>query len=77
MITNAHLRARSFLGEVERVDRSGTFTSAATPWMIDGYRPHALDRPPTLGEDNAFVFKSLLGLDAPEYDRLIQEQVIY
>ena len=77
VVTDAHLRARSFLGEVERVDRSGTFTSAATPWLIDGYRPHALERPPALGQDNAYVFKSLLGLDTAEYDALIQEQVIF
>lgn len=77
VVADAHLRARSFLGEVERVDGSGTFTSAATPWMIDEYRPHALDRPPRLGQDNAHVFKSLLGLDPGEYDALIQQQVIY
>ena len=77
VITNAHLRARSFLAEVERVDGSGTFTSAATPWLINGHRPHSLKRPPTLGEDNAYVFKSLLKMPSAEYDRLIQEQVIY
>jgi crotonobetainyl-CoA:carnitine CoA-transferase CaiB-like acyl-CoA transferase len=74
---DTHLHARSFLGQVERVDGGGTFTSAATPWVIDGYRPHALDRPPTLGQDNGYIFKSVLGLDAAEYDRLTQEQVIY
>lgn len=77
LVSDAHLRARSFLSEVERVDGSGTFTSAATPWLVDDHRPHSLDRPPSLGQDNAYVFKSLLGLDPVEYDALIQQQVIY
>ncbi len=74
---DTHLHARSFLGQVERVDGGGTFTSAATPWLIDGYRPHSLNCPPTLGQDNGYIFKSVLGMDAAEYDRLTQEQVIY
>jgi crotonobetainyl-CoA:carnitine CoA-transferase CaiB-like acyl-CoA transferase len=31
---------------------------------------------PLLGEDNAYVFKTLLGLDAAEYDELAAEGVI-
>jgi crotonobetainyl-CoA:carnitine CoA-transferase CaiB-like acyl-CoA transferase len=77
VVADAHLRARAFLGEVERVDRSGTFTSAATPWLIDEQRPHSLRRPPTLGEDNAYVFMSILGLDPAEYEQFVQQQVIY
>jgi benzylsuccinate CoA-transferase BbsF subunit len=77
VVSDEHLRARAFLGEIERVDGSGTFTSAATPWLIDGWRPHALARPPKLGEDNVEVFQSLLGLDAAEYDALVREHVIY
>ena len=76
VVRDAHLRARAFLGEIERVDGSGTFTSPATPWLIDGWRPHALGRPPTLGQDNVYVFQSLLGLDPGEYDALVREHVI-
>ena len=77
VIRDAHLRARAFLGEVERVDGNGTFTSTATPWLLDGWRPHALGRPPALGQDNADIFQSLLGMDPAEYDALVREHVIY
>jgi hypothetical protein len=70
-------RARAFLGEVEKLDGPGTFTSAATPWLIDAWRPHALGRPPALGQDNVFVFQSLLGMDPVEYDALVRDHVIY
>jgi crotonobetainyl-CoA:carnitine CoA-transferase CaiB-like acyl-CoA transferase len=77
VVRDPHLHARAFLGEVERLDGTGTFTSAATPWLIDGWRPHALGRPPALGQDNRYVFQSLLGMDPAEYDALVQAQVIY
>jgi len=77
VVNDAHLRARAFLGEIERLDESATFTSPATPWLIDGWRPHALSRPPALGQDNAYVFKTVLGLAAAAYDALIRDHVIY
>jgi benzylsuccinate CoA-transferase BbsF subunit len=77
VVRDEHLHSRSFLKEIERVDGTGTFTSPATPWLFDGWRPHALRRPPTLGEDNAYVFQSLLGLDPAEFDALVRERVIY
>jgi len=77
IVGDPHLHARAFLGEVDRLDGTGTFTLAATPWLIDGWRPHALGRPPALGQDNRYVFQSLLGMDPVEYDALIQAQVIY
>ena len=77
VVRDQHLRARSFLGEVERLDDEGTFISPATPWLIDGWRPHALGRPPALGQDNLYVFQSVLGLHPAEYDALVREQVIY
>jgi crotonobetainyl-CoA:carnitine CoA-transferase CaiB-like acyl-CoA transferase len=77
VVRDQHLRARSFLGEVDRLDDEGTFISPATPWLIDGWRPHALRRPPALGQDNHYVFQSLLGLHPDEYDALVREQVIY
>jgi crotonobetainyl-CoA:carnitine CoA-transferase CaiB-like acyl-CoA transferase len=77
IVRDPHLHARAFIGEIDRVDGSGTFTSAATPWLVDGYRPHALGRPPALGQDNLYVFQSLLGMDPAEYDALVRDQVIY
>ncbi len=77
VVRDQHLRTRAFLGEIELVDDSGAFISPATPWMIDGSRPHALGRPPALGQDNVDVFQSLLGMDPSEYDALVREHVIY
>jgi crotonobetainyl-CoA:carnitine CoA-transferase CaiB-like acyl-CoA transferase len=77
IVHDPHLQARAFVAEIERLDGTGTFTSAATPWLVDGHRPHALARPPALGEDNRYVFQSLLGMDPDEYDTLVREHVIY
>jgi crotonobetainyl-CoA:carnitine CoA-transferase CaiB-like acyl-CoA transferase len=77
VVCDEHLLARAFLAEIERVDGDGTFTSAATPWLIDGWRPHALGRPPALGQDNVYVFQSILGMTPAEYDALVREHVIY
>jgi crotonobetainyl-CoA:carnitine CoA-transferase CaiB-like acyl-CoA transferase len=76
VVRDKHLRARSFLAEVERLDGPETFTSAGTPWLIDGWRPHALGRPPELGQDNAYVFQTLLGRAPSEYQALIRQGVI-
>ena len=63
--------------QVERLDGMGTFSAAGTPWLIDHQRPIPLGRPPRLGQDNEYVFKSVLGLDEVEYAALMQTQVIY
>jgi len=47
------------------------------PGLIEQERPNAFRRPPWLGEDNAYVFRDVLGLDQAEYARLVAEQVIY
>jgi crotonobetainyl-CoA:carnitine CoA-transferase CaiB-like acyl-CoA transferase len=70
-----HLRARRFVSRVERLD-GGTAPTLGIPWLTEGQRPNAFRRPPRLGEDNAFVFKTLLGLHDDEFDRLVAERVI-
>ena len=77
VVHDVQLGARSFVNQVERLDGGGTFTTPGAPWLIDRQRPKTLDRPPRLGQDNAYVFKSLLGLEDGEYEALIREQVIY
>lgn len=74
---DTQLRARSFIAQVERLDGTGTFSAAGTPWLVDEQRPMPLGRPPRLGQDNEYVFKSVLGLDDVEYDALMLKQVIY
>jgi crotonobetainyl-CoA:carnitine CoA-transferase CaiB-like acyl-CoA transferase len=71
-----HLKAREFVGRVERLD-GATAPTLGVPWLIERQRPSAFRRPPRLGEDNEFVFQDLLGLSRDEYVRLVAEHVIY
>ena len=76
VISDEHLAARSFVSEVEKLG-GGTRYTLGAPWMIDGERPDGFTRAPEVGQDNEYVFKTLLGLSAQDYDRLVGEQVIY
>jgi benzylsuccinate CoA-transferase BbsF subunit len=47
------------------------------PWRLSD-TPGKIVRPaPSLGEDNDYVFKELLGLNEKDMDRLVKEKVIY
>jgi benzylsuccinate CoA-transferase BbsF subunit len=76
VIADEHLAARSFVSEVERL-AGGTRHTLGAPWLIDGERPNRFRRAPRVGEDNEYVFKSLLGLSDVEYEEMVREQVIY
>jgi crotonobetainyl-CoA:carnitine CoA-transferase CaiB-like acyl-CoA transferase len=77
VVNDVQLQARSFVNQVKRLDGSGTFTSHGVPWLIDRQRSMSALSPPALGQDNAYVFKSLLGLQDHVYDSLIREHIIY
>ncbi len=77
VLTDAHLAARNFVSSVERLDGGGQRRTLGVPWLADGERPDAFRRPPAVGEDNAYVFKTLLRLGDDEFERLVMEQVIY
>jgi benzylsuccinate CoA-transferase BbsF subunit len=74
---DVQLQARSFINEVPRLDGAGTFLSHGVPWLMDQRRSRSTLGPPSLGQDNAYVLQSLLGLAEHEYAALIREQVIY
>ena len=76
VVADAHLAARSFASEIERLE-GGTRYTLGAPWVIDGVRPNRFRRPPTVGEDNEYVFKTLLGLSEAAYEELVRAQVIY
>jgi len=76
ILSDEHLAARSFVSQVERL-AGGMRHTLGSPWMIDGTRPNSFRRAPRVGEDNDYVFKEILGLDADEYARLMAEQVIF
>ncbi|MBV9170169.1 MAG: CoA transferase [Chloroflexi bacterium] len=77
LVTDEHLAERHFITEIEPLDGSGTFKALGVPWLIDRCRPQTASPPPRLGQDNDFVFKTVLGLSRDEYDLLVREQVIY
>jgi crotonobetainyl-CoA:carnitine CoA-transferase CaiB-like acyl-CoA transferase len=77
VVGDVQLQSRSFVNQVPRLDGSGTFTSHGVPWLIDQRRARSTLHPPALGQDNAYVFQSILGLADSDYDALIREQVIY
>jgi crotonobetainyl-CoA:carnitine CoA-transferase CaiB-like acyl-CoA transferase len=76
IVADEHLASRSFVHEIERLD-GGTRHTLGTPWLVDGARPDGFRRAPRVGEDNEYVFKTLLGLPAQEYEELVRAQVIY
>jgi benzylsuccinate CoA-transferase BbsF subunit len=76
VIADEHLAARSFVSQVERL-AGGTRHTLGAPWLVDGERPNHFRRAPRVGEDNEYVFKTLLGLPEVEYAALVREQVIY
>src|SRR5207244_5440098 len=76
VLRDPHLMARGFAAQVERLNGT-TAETLGIPWLIDGRRPNQFRRPPRLGEDNAYVFKELLGLSDEEYDLLRAERVMY
>ena len=75
-MSDLHLAARSFMGQVERLD-GGTQSVLGVPWLIEQQRPNAFRRAPRLGEDNPHVFQDLLGMSDAEYAQLVAEQVIF
>jgi crotonobetainyl-CoA:carnitine CoA-transferase CaiB-like acyl-CoA transferase len=77
VVGDAQLLARSFVNQMPRLDGCDTFTSHGLPWLIDQQRLRVPGPPPALGQDNASVFQSLLGLEDGEYHDLIRAQVIY
>jgi crotonobetainyl-CoA:carnitine CoA-transferase CaiB-like acyl-CoA transferase len=76
VLADEHLAARAFISPVESLT-GGVRSTLGFPWLIDGQRPAGFRRPPDVGQDNDYVFGELLGLDPAEYDRLVEQQIIY
>jgi crotonobetainyl-CoA:carnitine CoA-transferase CaiB-like acyl-CoA transferase len=57
--------------------KSGTETFYGIPWKL-GETPGGIRRSgPMLGQDNEYVFKGLLGLSEDEFNRLVEEKIIF
>ena len=71
-----HFRERGIFVKVDH-PKSGTETFYGIPWKL-GETPGGIRRSgPMLGQDNEYVFKGLLGLSGDEFNRLVEEKIIF
>ncbi len=76
LLGDPHLKERGFVVQDDHPE-AGTHPMAGVPWR---FRRASLEenRPaPTLGRDNDYVFRGILGLDPTEIAELEREQVIH
>jgi len=71
-----HLQERGIFVKVDH-PKGGTETFYGIPWKLSE-TPGGIRRSgPMLGQDNDYVFKGLLGMSDKEFNRLVEEKVIY
>jgi len=71
-----HLRASGYLTSVQTSD-GGLRELPGLPWRFGGLEAPHVTAAPVLGQHNAYVYESLLGLSETDVTRLIDEQIIY
>jgi benzylsuccinate CoA-transferase BbsF subunit len=71
-----HFRDRGIFLEVKH-SKSGAETFYGIPWKLSETPGEIRSSGPTLGQDNEYVFKELLGMSTDEFDRLAGEMVIF
>ena len=71
-----HMNERGFFVELEHAE-IGRMKHAGIPWQLHG-TPLQIERAaPCMGEDNAYVVQELLGRSEGEFQRLLDEGVLY
>ncbi len=71
-----HMNERGFFVELEHAE-IGRMKHAGIPWQLHG-TPLQIERAaPCMGEDNAYVVQELLGRSEMEFQRLLDEGVLY
>lgn len=73
---DAHFRERGIFVEVDH-SKSGTETFYGIPWKLSETPGEIHGSGPLLGQDNELVFKKILGMPEGEFNRLVEEKVIY
>jgi len=71
-----HFRERGIFVKVNH-PKSGTEAFYGIPWKLSVTPGEVLSSGPTLGQDNEYVFKELLGMSDEDFKRLVEEKVIY
>lgn len=70
-----HLKERGFLKELVHPE-FGKVTCLGSPWSLSDVPDRVQRRGPSLGEHNEYVLGGILGLPAPQIDKLRQQEVI-
>jgi crotonobetainyl-CoA:carnitine CoA-transferase CaiB-like acyl-CoA transferase len=70
-----HLAARGFFESIPHLSR-GEVTAVGVPLGLTGTPGHTSRSGAAMGEDNAYVFRDLLGLSADEYARYVDAGAI-
>jgi len=71
-----HFRQRGIFLEVDH-PKVGTETLYGIPWKLSDTPGEIRSSGPTLGQDNEYVFKGLMGISQVDFDQLVEEKVIY
>jgi benzylsuccinate CoA-transferase BbsF subunit len=76
LVTDPHLQARGLFMELES-PIGGTHVAMRAPWHVEpGLQPQYTPAP-RLGQDNEYVFRTLLGLSEPEVAQLVADGVAF
>ena len=70
-----HLASANFFQSVTHAE-AGTYPNPSAPWIFNGRRLPIRKAPPLLGEDNGYVFSSILGLTTDQFAALEHNGVI-
>jgi crotonobetainyl-CoA:carnitine CoA-transferase CaiB-like acyl-CoA transferase len=70
-----HVRERGMWSGVDH-QKMGHLEVLSLPWMVNGARI-ALDAAPTLGQDNDYVYRKLLGMNDAEQQELVAQGIAY
>jgi len=75
LLVDPHLQARGLLQTIEHPE-TGLRTICRLPWRTDPPIAERYVHAPLLGQDNEYVFQTLIGTDATTYARLLEQKVI-
>jgi benzylsuccinate CoA-transferase BbsF subunit len=71
-----HFRERGIIVEVDH-PKSGTETFYGIPWKLSDTPGGIRCSGPLLGQDNEYVFKELLGMSQEDFEKMVEDKIIY
>ncbi len=76
LLRDPHLRQRGFFQNVDAPHLGGAFDFPGPSFALDGERPRIRRPAPTLGQDNEYVYKEIIGVSDEEYADLVRDKHI-